>query len=199
MAVASLFPCTQRCTRSSMLPACLLLSRHSPNRQSVVPHIDNLNQLVRKARQSDGVFQRPYSTKQSKDGKTRKKHVGGAPISSNAAVYSRGGRKPGSSGGGEESAFQPASESPRQWSGRRRNPRVNGADLYVARITKNGLGCAKPCWRCIEWCRWAGVKRIFHYDGEIAQFQVVKVNATCTDMVYETHSDVRLYTGMTWW
>jgi hypothetical protein len=30
---------------------------------------------------------------------------------------------------------------------RRRDLRVKGADLYVVRITKNGMGCAKPCWR----------------------------------------------------
>ena len=25
------------------------------------------------------------------------------------------------------------------------------------------MGNAMPCWRCLEWCKWAGVKRVFHY------------------------------------
>ena len=59
---------------------------------------------------------------------------------------------------------------------RRRDPRINGADIYVARVTKVGMGSAKPCWRCVEWCRWAGVKRIFHWNGEDGKFDMVKVN-----------------------
>jgi hypothetical protein len=37
------------------------------------------------------------------------------------------------------------------WSARRRDPRINGVDLYVARVTKVGMGSAKPCWWCLEW------------------------------------------------
>ena len=48
---------------------------------------------------------------------------------------------------------------------RRPRTRVNGADIYVVRTTKKGLGNAKPCWRCLEWCRWAGVRRIFYWDA----------------------------------
>ena len=51
---------------------------------------------------------------------------------------------------------------------RRPRTRVNGADIYVVRTTKRGLGNAKPCWRCLEWCRWAGVRRIFHWDASAA-------------------------------
>jgi len=80
---------------------------------------------------------------------------------------------------------------------RRRDPRVNGADIYVARITKNGTGGAKPCWRCLEWCRWAGVKRVFHWDSELGKFDAVKVNSTERDQ-YETHADGRLYAGLGW-
>lgn len=80
------------------------------------------------------------------------------------------------------------------WSGRRRDPRVNGADIYVARVTKNGMGSAKPCWRCLEWCRWAGVKRILYWNGEENRFNVIKVNSADRDS-YEVHSDVRLFAG----
>lgn len=75
---------------------------------------------------------------------------------------------------------------------------MNGADLYVARITKHGVGNAKPCWRCIEWCKWAGVKRIFHYVGESNKFHVVKVNEARGDGTYETHADGRLFAGAGW-
>jgi hypothetical protein len=81
------------------------------------------------------------------------------------------------------------------WSARRRDPRINGADLYVARVTKVGMGSAKPCWRCLEWCRWAGVKRIFHWNGEEGKFDMVKVNTAERDQ-YETHADIRLFSGM---
>ncbi|KAI0270887.1 hypothetical protein BGY98DRAFT_889831, partial [Russula aff. rugulosa BPL654] len=77
---------------------------------------------------------------------------------------------------------------------RRRDPRINGADLYVARVTKVGMGSAKPCWRCLEWCRWAGVKRIFHWNGEEGKFDMVKVNTAERDQ-YETHADIRLFAG----
>jgi len=83
------------------------------------------------------------------------------------------------------------------WSARRRDPRINGADLYVARVTKVGMGSAKPCWRCLEWCRWAGVKRIFHWNGEEGKFDMVKVNTAERDQ-YETHADIRLFAGMGW-
>lgn len=81
------------------------------------------------------------------------------------------------------------------WSARRRDPRINGADIYVARVTKVGMGSAKPCWRCLEWCRWAGVKRIFHWNGEEGKFDMVKVNTAERDQ-YETHADIRLFAGM---
>jgi hypothetical protein len=81
------------------------------------------------------------------------------------------------------------------WSARRRDPRINGADIYVARVTKVGMGSAKPCWRCLEWCRWAGVKRIFHWNGEEGKFDMVKVN-TAERGQYETHADIRLFAGM---
>jgi hypothetical protein len=57
------------------------------------------------------------------------------------------------------------------------------------------MGSAKPCWRCLEWCRWAGVKRIFHWNGEEGKFDMVKVNTAERDQ-YETHADIRLFAGM---
>lgn len=83
------------------------------------------------------------------------------------------------------------------WHARRRDSRINGADLYVARITKNGCGNAKPCWRCLEWCRWAGIKRIFHWNMETNAFDVVKVN-NAEALHYETHADFRLFAGLGW-
>ncbi|KAI0296966.1 hypothetical protein B0F90DRAFT_1953249 [Multifurca ochricompacta] len=88
-------------------------------------------------------------------------------------------------------------EKAKAWSARRRDPRINGGDIYVARVTKVGMGSAKPCWRCVEWCRWAGVKRIFHWNGEDGKFDMVKVNTAARDQ-YETHADIRLYAGMGW-
>lgn len=84
----------------------------------------------------------------------------------------------------------------KMWESRRRDPRVNGADLYVARFTKNGLGPAKPCGRCLEWCRWAGVKRIFHWDPDAkphGKWDVLKVNDP--ENAYLTHADVKINNG----
>ena len=81
------------------------------------------------------------------------------------------------------------------WDMRRRQSRVNGADIYVARTTKNGMGPAKPCWRCLEWCRWAGVKRVFHWDSDAGGFDVVKVSEDGREN-YETRADMRLFSGM---
>ncbi|KAH9176072.1 hypothetical protein EDB89DRAFT_2091960 [Lactarius sanguifluus] len=110
----------------------------------------------------------------------------------------------GSGAGGKQSPCRshagtpsPPGEADKAWSARRRDPRINGADIYVARVTKVGMGSARPCWRCVEWCRWAGVKRIFHWNGEDGKFDMVKVNTAERDQ-YETHADIRLYAGMGW-
>ncbi|KAI0000762.1 hypothetical protein BJV74DRAFT_899020 [Russula compacta] len=95
----------------------------------------------------------------------------------------------------KQRAVRPEEEAEKAWSARRRDPRINGADIYVARVTKAGMGSARPCWRCVEWCRWAGVKRIFHWNGEDGKFDMVKVNTAERDQ-YETHADVRLFAGM---
>jgi hypothetical protein len=85
--------------------------------------------------------------------------------------------------------------SERRWDARRRDPRVNGADLYVVRVCKGGTGAAKPCWRCVRWCAWSGVKRIFHWDPVVGRFEVLKVNGAEGADVYETSSDARLFAG----
>ncbi|KAI0076989.1 hypothetical protein K474DRAFT_1596903 [Panus rudis PR-1116 ss-1] len=90
---------------------------------------------------------------------------------------------------------KPRCATDKGWDVRRRDSRVNGADLYVARFTKNGMGSAKPCWRCLEWSRWAGIKRIFHWNPDLGRFEAVKVNDAQREH-YETHSDIRLFSGM---
>lgn len=57
------------------------------------------------------------------------------------------------------------------------------------------MGSARPCWRCLEWCRWAGVKRIFHWNEHTGTFDAVKVNSADPNQ-YETHADIRLFAGM---
>lgn len=84
--------------------------------------------------------------------------------------------------------------SERRWDARRRDPRVNGADLYVVRVSKAGTGSAKPFWRCVRWCPWSDVKRIFHRDPVLGRFGVLKANGT-EGCVYETSSDARLFAG----
>ncbi|KAI0791050.1 hypothetical protein C8Q75DRAFT_716083 [Abortiporus biennis] len=82
------------------------------------------------------------------------------------------------------------------WDARRRDSKVNGADIYVARFTKNGgMGNAKPCWRCLEWSRWAGIKRILYWNNEAGKFDVVKVNGA-NNGLYETQADIRLFSGL---
>lgn len=101
------------------------------------------------------------------------------------------------SGSGSGSEPEPAAivrDYEKRWDARRRDSRVNGADIYVARFTKHGMGSARPCWRCLEWSRWAGIKRIFHWNDEEGKFDVVKVNSASLAH-YETHADVRLFAG----
>jgi hypothetical protein len=79
---------------------------------------------------------------------------------------------------------------------RRRDPKVNGADLYVVRVTKSGCGSASPCGRCIKWCEWAGVRRVFHWDGVVGQWVMIKVNEQSTmGKSYTTNADIRVLDG----
>ncbi|KAI6041771.1 hypothetical protein EDC04DRAFT_2565105 [Pisolithus marmoratus] len=82
----------------------------------------------------------------------------------------------------------------KSWGARRRDPRVNGADLYVVRVTKSGVGNAQPCWRCVRWCAWSGVKRIFHWNPKEGRFDVTKVNDESGGF-YQTQADTRLFAG----
>ncbi|KAL7409644.1 hypothetical protein BDY24DRAFT_418683 [Mrakia frigida] len=42
-----------------------------------------------------------------------------------------------------------------------------GADLYVCRVKKDGgLASSKVCFRCLEWCIEAGIRRVFYTDEE---------------------------------
>lgn len=95
----------------------------------------------------------------------------------------------------DSEARLPSSNPGRSWEERRRDPRVNGADIYVVRVSKSGLGNAKPCWRGLEWCRWAGVKRVFHWDDVGHRFEMVKVNDAEREN-YETRADTRLFAGL---
>ena len=40
------------------------------------------------------------------------------------------------------------------------------------------------------------MKRIFHWNGDEARFDVVKVNNAQGAGMYETHADVRLFAGL---
>ncbi|KAJ7607487.1 hypothetical protein FB45DRAFT_690387, partial [Roridomyces roridus] len=79
---------------------------------------------------------------------------------------------------------------------RSRNPKLQGADLYVCRVNKSGeFGCARPCWRCVEWCAWAGVRRIFHWSVAEGRFVCVKVGGASEEDCYQTVADFRFLTG----
>ncbi|EGN94641.1 hypothetical protein SERLA73DRAFT_77398 [Serpula lacrymans var. lacrymans S7.3] len=106
----------------------------------------------------------------SRSSKASRKHAGRAnsphaacpsDLSMNRASYA------------SSSELGSAMDHEKGWNIRRREPRVNGADIYVARVNKNGLGSAKPCWR----------------------FDVIKVNSIEGDS-YETQSDIRLFAGL---
>lgn len=150
-----------------------------------------------------GVFQGPGCNKRSQ--KLKKSKNARSQKRSPSSEGSSSGEASGSETSGRDSPLPPGEIMPvitegsgggsRGWHSRRRDPRMNGADIYVARITKNGLGNARPCWRCLEWCKWAGVKRIFHWNEETNQFDVVKVNNAQPDQ-YETHADIRLFAGL---
>ena len=187
--------CTLRCTRSIHTLACLLRSRRRLNAWK-----DELYELkctrdlnnVRKGREGSPNKNRGKQTR------PKEPQVVGSRRNGNARV---GHRTPRSTRVGVRSngtRATPISSNQAQtrpeWNTRRRNARVNGSDLYVARFTKDGMGSAKPCWRCLEWSRWAGVKRIFHWNADKNRFDVVKVNNERCEP-YETHSDIRLFRG----
>ncbi|KAG8736879.1 hypothetical protein FRC10_008792 [Ceratobasidium sp. 414] len=57
-----------------------------------------------------------------------------------------------------------------------RDSRANGGDIYVVRVRSSRsstpagsdtnatpVGSALPCTRCLIWCRWAGIRRVFYW------------------------------------
>lgn len=125
------------------------------------------------------------------------------PKKTSPASKGKKGRRPSSSELEEEDnhvdedasiPFGPDPSPSSRSQNRHRSSRINGADIYVVRLVKDGMGKAYPCTRCIEWCRWAGVKRIFHWDPEVNAFLVVKVNGT--EAGYETLADLKMMNGM---
>ncbi|KAJ7153466.1 hypothetical protein C8R43DRAFT_885683 [Mycena crocata] len=112
-----------------------------------------------------------------------------ASLSSRSGSRGRHSRRSPACGVGVEGA--------KQKGGRPRYTRLNGADLYVARVTKDkhGFGCSKPCWRCVEWCAWAGIRRIFHWSVAEGRFVCLKVGGASEGDVYQTVADFRYLAG----
>jgi hypothetical protein len=81
--------------------------------------------------------------------------------------------------------------------GHHRLSRANGADIYVTCVGRGGvLGTAHPCARCVQWCAWAGIRRVFHWSPTTHRFEVVKVADAKTSVVYATTADRRLASGL---
>ncbi|GBE86947.1 hypothetical protein SCP_1001910 [Sparassis crispa] len=213
-AIASRCRCMRRCTRFLASLACPRRSRskfkglsgefhggHSAHRQNIEQKGQKGAQVPNGAFQgADGLQVQTHYTPTVRWPKGKSKR----------SLRGSGAGGSGSSSGSESSASEnphfitsescgscSGKEVERRWDARRRDSRVNGADIYVARFTKNGMGSARPCWRCLEWCKWAGVKRIFHWNNEEGRFDVVKVNSAQRD-IYETHADFRLFAGLGW-
>jgi hypothetical protein len=56
------------------------------------------------------------------------------------------------------------------------------------------MGSARPCWWCIEWCRWADIECIFHWCAEIDRFEAVKANDSSMDR-YQKCAGRKLFAG----
>ena len=220
---ASPYRCTRRCTPYSVSPACrrpsassraraparLRSYKHRAPPKSLCPHHHPHNDGCLKARRPSlhargtRVAFHAHRPSPPPSAATKRKSAAEARGGGGSRSGEAGRNGSGGAGGDKRSAScrshasspAPPGEADKAWSARRRDPRINGADIYVARVTKVGMGSAKPCWRCVEWCRWAGVKRIFHWNGEDGKFDMVKVNTAERDQ-YETHADIRLYAGM---
>jgi hypothetical protein len=205
---ASPYRCTQRCMPYSASPACPPPSASNrarapvPARPRSCKHRAPPNNLYPHHQHHHGSLKARRPSPHARG--TRLAPTSSSKRRAEEARSSSGGRRRNGdvgrgAGGGKRSSRAstpaPPCEADKAWSARRRDPRINGADIYVARVTKVGMGSAKPCWRCVEWCRWAGVKRIFHWNGEDGKFDMVKVNTAERDQ-YETHADIRLYAGM---
>jgi hypothetical protein len=180
--------CTRRCTRSttlaetlhprsrnkSNLPDSLVLNLH-PNLRS-----DDQGYLKARSRKRETSSAPPLSPSLSSDSRSTNERTSPPPQTAEGCVF--------------HVHTSPDPLPKVTYSARRRDPRVNGSDLYVARIKKDGTGLAKPCGRCVEWCRWAGVKRIFYWDGAKGKWEVVKASAD-VDVFYQTQADIRIKNG----
>jgi len=185
--IASPYRCTPKCMSFSTLLAC-----RRRLKSSFKARIDGncgMKHETQIQQKQGGVFHGPRGVDQKvpKLLSPKRKYGQRSPSKKNTASIER------KCGAGDEASCYGAVEPGAGWDLRRRDSKVNGADIYVARVTKNGLGSAKPCWRCLHWCYWAGVKRIFHWDEASGGWEVVKVNSPRTDW-YETTADIRLQT-----
>ncbi|KAG8715618.1 hypothetical protein FRC08_010330 [Ceratobasidium sp. 394] len=103
-----------------------------------------------------------------------------------------------------------------------RDSRTNGADIYVARVrfsppllpsgsetNATPVGSARPCARCLVWCRWAGIRRVFYWasasdtasatdtDGVGRFISIKPAQVLCCDSSaeYITQADRRIAEG----
>jgi len=184
--------------------------QHGENQQQLNGmHAQSSRAARRKVlRRHSGVFQEPDVANQlqeSKQAKKLKKKVSRIRLPTSSGGSSAEGSGSESSGSKtlprrqnvlpDTSVSLAADITRTGWSSRTRDLKMNGADIYIVRVTKTGCGNARPCWRCLEWCRWAGVKRIFHWSEVTNQFDMVKVNSAELGQ-YETHADYRLFAGL---
>ncbi|KAL4254643.1 hypothetical protein ABKN59_004454 [Abortiporus biennis] len=203
--IVSRYRCTQRCMPSSMLLACL---HHSSCRfkgmcKASVPENHSkdcqnrnrkgqANRDTTKSRRREGDRPR-FSSRTSEDPQVVALAVDDGYAESNRTSPSSSSLADRCCASISTSVVRSGKSS---WDARRRDSKVNGADIYVARFTKNGgMGNAKPCWRCLEWSRWAGIKRILYWNNEAGKFDVVKVNGA-NNGLYETQADIRLFSGL---
>jgi len=197
--IGSLYRCMPRCTLFSMSLACLRRSRSRfkarRNDNCCTKHGTHVK---RKQKSQQGVFHGPQRAVQRKPASDKGKCGGHSSSPAGGRADGEGivSTHQGRLGLSEGNCLRARGGRGRRDS-RRRDSKMNGADIYVARVTKKGMGSAKPCWRCLHWCYWAGIKRIFHWDQAAGRWEVVKVNSPGRDQ-YETTADIRLYAGMGW-
>ncbi|QRV99529.1 deoxycytidylate deaminase (dCMP deaminase) [Ceratobasidium sp. AG-Ba] len=82
------------------------------------------------------------------------------------------------------------------WNSNKRNKRTNGTDIYVVRVASGTtpVGSARPCARCLFWCYWAGIRRVFYWDASAGGFVSVKP-LEVDIMAYVTQADRKIADG----
>lgn len=192
----SLCQCTQRCTQSSMSLACLLRSRSRFKARRDENYCLKHGIQEQNPQQQKGLSHGAQATRKRNKGRNEGRGPSKKIIAPSPEI-DRVDR------GVEAALADPCCSfedrkfgmvNNKSWDSRRRDSKLNGADIYVARITKHGMGSAKPCWRCLYWCYWAGIRRIFHWDDIANKWAVVRVNNPGKAQ-YQTTSDSRLYAG----